>query len=84
MRLGTIVRLVTPTGLEFLISIGFLGCCHPVYIKIWRMGAIYLVMVNNPASLASAPEDMTYLIICAMVRIGPLYHGTGSFYVSIM
>ena len=84
MRLGTMVWLVTPTALEFLIWIGFLGCGHPVYMRIWRMGAIYLAMMNNPASLASAPEDMTYLIICAMVRIGPLYHGTGSFYVSIM
>jgi hypothetical protein len=35
-------------------------------------------MCNAPSS-ASAAEDMTALMICAMVNIASLFHGTSSF-----
>ena len=43
-----------------------------------RRGIISLVQMKSPASSASAAEDMTDLMICAMVRMGPLQDGTGS------
>ena len=35
-------------------------------------------MMKSPASLASADEDMTNLMIWAIVRTGPLSRGIGS------
>ena len=37
-------------------------------------------MINNEASYASAVEDMTYLIICVIVKIAPLKGGIGNFF----
>ena len=66
------VRLVTPNAVELLDWIGVLGFGHPISMRVWRIGTISLAVMNNLASSASAAEDMTYLTICAMVRIGPL------------
>ena len=43
----------------------------------WRSGTIYLVMVMRPVSSASEADDMTFLIICAIMRTGPLWRGIG-------
>ena len=43
------------------------------------MGAIELAGTNNPASSASAAEDMTNLMIWATLRSGPLSRGTASY-----
>ena len=72
MRLGGVVQLVTPTAVAFLDWIGFLGCFHPVYMRVWRIGTISLAVMNNPSSSSSASEDIMHLIFCTMVRIGSL------------
>ena len=36
-----------------------------------------LAQMKRPESSASAAEDVTFLVICAMVRTGPLMEGTG-------
>ena len=69
VRLGTMVRLVTPTAVELSVWIGVLVCDHHISMRVWRIGTISLALMNNPASSASADEDMTYLIIFAMVRM---------------
>ena len=71
VRLGTMVWLVTPTALEFLIWIGFLGCGHPISMKVWSIGTISLAGMNNLESSSLVAEDMTYFILCAMARMGP-------------
>ena len=38
-----------------------------------------LVQMKRPESLASAAEDMTFLMIWEIVRTGPLIEGTGLF-----
>ena len=75
---------VTQTLVELLVWIGILGCGHPIYMRFWHNGTIYLAVTNNPTNSVSDAEDMTYLIISAIVRTGPLWHGTGSFYVRMM
>ena len=43
-----------------------------------------LAQIKRPESSASAAEDMTFLMIWAIVRTGPLIEGTGVFSESMM
>ena len=72
VRLGTMFWLVTPTAVELSVWIGVLGCGHPISMRVWIIGTVSLAVMNSLASSDSAAEDMTYLIIYAMIRIGPL------------
>ena len=69
---GIMVLLVTPTAVELLHWMGVLGCGHPILMSVWHSGTISLEMVKRPASSAAEADDMTFLIICAIVRTGPL------------
>ena len=72
VRLGTMVQLVTPTAVELSVWIGFWGCGHPISVRFCRIVNISLSVRNNLSSYASLAEDIKYLIICAMVRMGTL------------
>ena len=78
------VSLATPTAVELSHWMGDLGCGHPISVRDWRSGTIALAQIKRPASSASAAEDMTFLMICGMVRTGPLYVGAGTSYERIM
>ena len=69
------VLLVTPTAVELSHWMVFLCCGHPILISAWGSGTISLAMVNRPASSASEADDMTFLMIFAIVRIGRLWRG---------
>ena len=75
---GMMVLLVTPTAVELSHWMGVLGCGHPILMSAWRSGTISLAMVKRPASSASEVDDMTFLIICTIVRTGPLWRGIGT------
>ena len=80
----TMVSLVTPTAVELSHSIVVWGCGHPIFMSAWRSETIYLAMVKRPDSSASEADDMTFLIICAVVRTGPLRMGIRNYSVSVM
>ena len=42
------------------------------------MGNMFLSQIKIPESLDSVAEEVKNLMICAMVRIGPLTWGTGT------
>ena len=74
-----IILLTTPAAVDLSVLIGYGGCLQPISINVWRMGTIYLaVMYSTPIS-ASAAEDITILMIWAIMRIDPLHSGVGSF-----
>ena len=75
---GIMVSLVTPNAVKLSHWMGVLGCGHPILMSSWRSGNISLEMVKSPASSASEADDMTVLIICAIVRNGPLWRGIGT------
>ena len=73
------VLLTTAADVELLAWIGDGGCFQPISIKVWRMGTISLdVMYSAPIS-ASVAEDMTNLMILAIVRKGTSTQALGSF-----
>ena len=72
---GMMVLLVTPTDVELSHWMGVLSCGHTILMRACCRGTISLAMVTRPASSASEADDMTFLIICVMVRTGPLWRG---------
>ena len=50
----------------------------------WRSGTIYFAQMYSPANSDSAAEDITHLMICAMMRAGLMYLWTGTSSDSIM
>ena len=75
---GIMVSLVTPTAFELSHWMVVLGCGHPISMSAWRSGAISLAMVKRPTISASEADYMTFLIICAIVKTGPLWRGIGT------
>ena len=75
---GMMASLVTPTDFELSHWMGVLGCGHPISMSDWRSGTIYLAMVNRPVSSALEEDEMTFLMIFAIVRTGPLWRGIGT------
>ena len=76
--LWTMVLLVTPDNVEFSVYMGVLGWGQPISMRVCWMDTISLAVVKSPASSVSAAEDMTNLMIWAMVRMDPLGRGKGS------
>ena len=81
---GIMVLLVTPTAVELSHCMGFFDCGHPILMSAWLSGTISLVMVKRSASSDSEADDMTFLIICAIVRTGLLWRGIGTSSESMM
>ena len=73
------VLLTTPAAVELSVWIGNGGCFQPISINVWQVGTISLAVMYSAPSSASAAEYMTNLMIWAIVRIGPLHSGVGSF-----
>ena len=81
---GMMASLVTPTDFELSHWMGVLGCGQPISMRVWRRGTISLTYMNRPANSALESEDMTNLMICAIVRTGSLMLGTGKFSYNMM
>ena len=81
---GMIVLLVTPTAVELSYWMGVLGFGHTILMRDFCSGTISLVMLKRPASSYLEAYYMTFLMICAMVRTGPLWRGIGKSSESIM
>ena len=73
------LSLATSIAMELLHWMGFLGCGHPISMRVWRRGTIYLEQMKRPASSAWEDEDTTNLMICAIVRTGTLMLGREKF-----
>ena len=80
VALFTIVLLVNPNAVELYIWMGVLSCGYPISINVFRNGIIFLAVMYNAAISASAADAMTVLMICEIVKTGPLSFGFGSFY----
>ena len=60
------------------------GCGQPISRTVFFRGIMALAQMKKPESSALAAEDMTFLMIWAIVRTGPLIEGTGVFSESMM
>ena len=69
--------LTTPSAVVLLVWIDVGGCLCPIYSSAWSDGIAYLNLMYRATILASAAEDMIFLIICAIVSMAPLFGGSG-------
>ena len=53
-------------------------------MRVFLRGIVAFAQIKRPESSASAADDMTFLIIWTIVRMGPLREGTWLFSESIM
>jgi hypothetical protein len=75
VRFGCILLLITPSAVVLSVWIGVRGCGWPISSSMFRKCTASFVLMNYEPSSASAAEDITALMIVAMVRIAPLLGG---------
>ena len=73
------VLFTTPAAVKLLVWIEDGGCFQPIYINVWQMGTIYLSLMYSAPSSASAADDITNLMILAIVRTALFHSDVGSF-----
>ena len=57
------------------VCIGVRGWGWPMNSRVWQVGMASLQLMYRAPTSASATKDMTALIICAIVRMAPLFGG---------
>ena len=79
VRLGWMMLVMMPSAVELSIWMGVGGCGCPNSSSRCRSGIASRALMYKAPSSASAAEDITALIICAIMSIAPLFHGMSSF-----
>ena len=69
MALLMMVLFVNPADVELSVWMNDLGCGHPISSSIFRIGTIVLAVMYGDASSASTADDITGLMIFAIVNI---------------
>ena len=59
------------------VCVGVGGCLFYIHMSAWRAGMASLQFMYRSISSNYAAEDMTVFIICATVRMDPLFGGLG-------
>ncbi len=67
--------LTMPSAVVLPIYIGVGGWGWPMNSRVWQVGMASLQLMYRAPTSASATKDMTALIICAIVRMAPLFGG---------
>ena len=69
--------MTMPCAVVLSVCIGFGGCFCTISLSVWRAGMDSLKSMYMDISSDSSDEDMTVLMIFAIVRISPLFGGSG-------
>ena len=78
VRMGTMLFFVTPSAVKLFIWRADCGCVQPIFMIFWWRGNICLAVMKRAASSDFATEDMTNLMIWAIVSSGTLLAGMGT------
>ena len=76
VRFGVILPLTTPSAIELSVCNGVGGCGCPISSKMIRMYTASRAMMYNAPNSASVADDMTCLMMWAILRRAPLFVGT--------
>ena len=69
--------LTMPSSVVLLVCIGVGGCLCSISLSACSAGIDYLKFIFRATSLDSAAEEITILVICAILRMAPLFGGSG-------
>ena len=70
-----ILLVTTPCAVVLYVYIDVGGCVCPISSRAWRAGMASLQLMKSAPSSASAADDMTALMIFAIVNTAPLLVG---------
>ncbi len=74
--LGCTLPLMMLSTIALSVCSGVGGCTCPSSFRMILMYMALPAIMYRPASSASVAEDSTFLMMCAMFRIAPLFGGT--------
>ncbi len=72
---GCILPLMTASAIALSVCIGVGGCLWPNSLSIILMYTASRAMMYSPTSSALVADDVTFLIMCAMLSTAPLFGG---------
>jgi len=75
VRFGCILSLTTPSAIELSVCNGVHGCLCPIFSSMILMHMASRAMMYSAANSASVVDDITCLIMCAMLSMAPLLTG---------
>lgn len=78
--LGWMLLFTIPQAVELSVWMGVGGWGCPISSRICLIYTVSLALVHSAPSSASAADDMTALMICAMFRMDPLGGGMSSLF----
>ena len=73
---GWTFLFTTPSAIELSVWSGVGDCLCPISLRMMRMYTASRATMYSAAKSASVAEDMTCLMICAMLSTAPLLWGT--------
>ena len=77
--LDMMLFVTTPTDVVLSTYIGVRCCGHIVSISVWCNSTYFQAVISKVDNSTSVADDITNLIICAIVRTTPLKAGIGTF-----
>ena len=66
---------MTPVAVELSVCISVGGCGCPIYVSMFLRWTASFVLMKIPLSSASSADDLTDFMICALLRMAPLFGG---------
>ena len=76
VRLGCTLPFTTASAIELSVCIGVGGCLCPNSSNTARMYTASRAIMYSAASSASVADDITFLMMCAMLSMAPLLGGS--------
>ena len=75
VHFGCILPLVTASAIELSVCSGVSGCLCPISSSMILMQTASRAITYKPANSAYVADDITCLMMCAMLRTAPLFCG---------
>ena len=75
VRFGCTFQLITASAIALLFCIGVGTCSCPILSRMILMYTASLAMIYSTANFDSVAYDMMFLMMCAMLRIAPIFAG---------
>ena len=72
---GVILPFTILSAMALSVCIGVGGCGWPISSRMILINTASRAMMYSPANSASVADDMTCLMMCAMLRTAPLFGG---------
>ena len=70
--------VTNPSAVVLSVCAGVAGCLWPISFSRFLAGIAWRVLMKRALISASAADVTTFLMICAMLRMAPLFYGNSA------